>query len=138
MESELRRILRQHSRSLTDELVAQLTSGSTSHHRKTDPRVLSVRCRLLTEALIRSAHQGTEQLGDFVATVARRRLAEGFELADLQRALRILEVLAWRTVARESTLDSLAANLAALNTAMGYARDELARVSLAHAYGVAS
>jgi hypothetical protein len=138
MESELRRILRQHSRSLTDRLAAQLTSRSTSRYRELDPRVLSVRCRLLAEALIRSTHQGSEHLGEFVATIARGRLAEGFELEDLQAALRILEVRAWLIVARESTPDSLRANLTALNTTIGYARDELARAFRAHACAAAS
>ena len=41
-------------------------------------------------------------------------------------------------VANESTLDSLTANLTALNRTMGYARDVLARVSQAHAYAAAS
>jgi hypothetical protein len=134
MEDELRRILRRHSRSLTKELAAQLTSRSTSRYREIDAAVLSVRCRMLTEALIRSTHQGSEQLGEFVSTVAEGRLTEGFELEELQRALRILEVIAWRVVAKESAADSVRANLTALNTAMGYARDELARVSQAHAY----
>jgi hypothetical protein len=93
---------------------------------------------MLMEALIRSTHMGSEQLGEFVGTIAERRLAEGFDLEDLQRALRTLEVIAWRAVANESSLDSLRANLTALNTAMGYARDELARASQAHAYAAAS
>jgi len=134
MEDELRRILRKHSRSLSKELAAQLTSRSTSPYREIDPAVLSVRCRMLTEALIRSTHLGPEQLGEFVNTIAEGRLAEGFQLEDLQRALRILEVIAWRVVANESTVDSLRANLTSLNTSIGYARDELARASQAHAY----
>jgi hypothetical protein len=89
---------------------------------------------MLTEALIRSTYLGPEQLGEFVGMVAEGRLAEGFELEDLQRALRILEVIAWRVVANESAVDSVKANLTSLNTAMGYARDELARVSQAHAF----
>jgi hypothetical protein len=74
------------------------------------------------------------QLGEYVSTIAEGRLSEGFELEELQRALRILEVKAWRLVANESGVDSLRANLTALNTTIGYARDELARVSQAHAY----
>lgn len=137
MEDELRRILRRHSRLLTDELAERLAKGP-DHYEKTDLRVLSERCRLLVEALINSAYQGTEQLGEFVASVADRRLAEGFELEELQHALRVLEVFAWQIVARESLPESLAANLAALNTAMGGARDELARVGQAHAHARAS
>ena len=134
MENELRRILRQNSRRLTDELVAQLVSRSTSRYRELDRRVLSARCRMLVEALIRSTHEGPEHLGEFVAMIADGRLAEGFALEELQRALRILEVIAWRVVANESTVDSLRANLTTLNTTIGYARDELARVCQAHAY----
>jgi len=138
MEDELRRIFRRHSRSLLDELTAHLADGSSYRYGKTDPRVLSERCRLLAEALIRSTHQGTDELGEFVATVANIRFAEGFELEDLQRALRILEVVAWRIVVRQSSPESLVSNLAALNTAMGHARDELARACQRHAYTTAS
>jgi hypothetical protein len=138
MESELRRILRGHSQALSDELTARLSRGPGLHYAKTDRRVLSERCRLLVEALVSSTFQGAEQLGEFVAGVASRRFAEGFELAELQRALRILEVLVWQVVVRESTPRSLATNLAALNTTMGYARDELARVCQIHTFATAS
>lgn len=138
MENELRRALRQNSKALTDELASQLTSQSTSRYREMDPRVLSVRCRLLAEALSRSIGEGSEHLGEFVASIAGGRLAEGFELEDLQAALRILEVRSWLIVADQSTPDSLRANLTALNTTVGHARDELARVSRARACAAAS
>ncbi len=138
MECELRRILRRNSRALTDDLAARLRSRSTSRYRDMDPHVLSVRCRLLAEALVRSTHEGSEQFGEFVASIAGGRLAEGFELEDLQAALRILELRAWLIVASESTLDSLRANLTVLNTTIAYARDELARVSRAQAFAASS
>jgi hypothetical protein len=65
--------------------------------------------------------------------IAGGRLAEGFELEDLQAALRILEMRAWLIVANESTPDSLRANLMALSTMIGFVRDEPARVARAHA-----
>jgi hypothetical protein len=138
MENQLRRILRRHSRSLTDRLSEQLAHRSNSHYRELDRSILSARSRMLVEALVRSACDGPEQLGEYVNMVADGQLEEGFELEELQRALRILEVDAWRIVANESTLDSVASNLTALNVTMGYARDELARACQAHAYGVAA
>jgi len=138
MESELRRILRRHSRSLTDAVAGRLTTRSSLHYRKLDPDTLSLRCQILVEALIESTYEGAEHLGEFVATVANQRLAEGFELEELQHALRVLEVESWRIVVSESKPDSATANLAALNTAMGYARDELARVCQLHAFATAS
>jgi hypothetical protein len=138
METELRRVLRKHSRSLTKELAAELTSRSTPHYREIDPSVPSARCRTLVEALIRSTYLGPEQLGEYVSTIAEGWLTEGFEPEELQRALRILETKASRVVANESSVDSLRANLTALNTTIGYARDELGRVSQAHAYAECS
>jgi hypothetical protein len=138
MEDELRQILRRHSRSLTKELAAQLKRRPTSRYREVEPTVLSMRCRMLVEALITSTHSGSERLGEYVGSTAERRLAEGFELEELQRALRILETIAWRVVANESAIDSLRANLTTLNAIVGCARDELARVSQAHAYATAS
>jgi hypothetical protein len=138
MENQLRHILRQHSRSLADHLTGELARRSHSHYRELDRSTLSLRCRKLVEALVQSAWEGSEQLGEYVSTVADGRFEEGFQLEELQRALRILEVNAWRIVAKESAPNSLAANLTALNTTMGFARDELARVSEAHAYVAAA
>ena len=103
MENELSRILRKHSRALTEELAARLTSRSTSRYREVDPQVLSVRCRLLCRGPHPIRGSGLqEQFGEFVATLAKGRLAEGFKLEDLQTALRILESRAWLVVANES------------------------------------
>jgi hypothetical protein len=87
MENQLRHILRQHSRSLADRLAEQLAHRSSPHSRELDRSILSVRCRMLVEALVRSAWEGSEQLGEYVSTVADGRLEEGFELEELQRAL---------------------------------------------------
>ena len=135
---QLRHILREHARPLVDSLTAELARRSHSRYRELDRSILSLRCRKLLEALVECAWKGPEHLGEYVRTVADRRLEEGFELEELQRALRILEVNAWRIIANESTPASLTANLTALNTWMGFARDELARVSQAHAYATAA
>jgi len=138
MKESLRQILRRHAGSLAERLATELATRSGTRYQKLDHSVLSLRCHKLVEALIRSALESPEHLGEYVGRVADCRLGEGFELEELQRALRLLEVHAWRVVAAESSPDSLRSNLASLNTAMGFARDELARAGQARAYAIAA
>jgi hypothetical protein len=138
MSNELRQILRRHSTSIAAHLAAELTRGPGSQFQKVDSELLSERCAMLVEALVSSAWQGSDQLAQRVTTIARKRFAEGFDLEDLQQALRILEVDAWRVIAHESSPESVVTNLGTLNIAMGYARDELARLAQLHAFAGAS
>lgn len=93
---------------------------------------------MLVEALVASAWQGADQLAQRVTMIAQQRFKEGFLLEDLQQALRILEVDAWRIIANESGQDSVVTNLGTLTIAMGYARDELARIAQLYAFAPAS
>jgi hypothetical protein len=138
MPDDLRQILRRNKTSLAAHLAAALSRGSASRFQKIDPQLLSERCGMLVEALISSAWQGSDQLAQRMAMIARRRLAEGLLLEDLQRALRILEVDAWRVIVGQSRPESVVSNLSLLNVAMGYARDELAHIAQLHAFAAAS
>jgi hypothetical protein len=138
MSDELRQILRRHAPSLAAHLAAELASEAGSRFQKIDSETLSERCAMLVEALISSTWQGSDQLAQRVTTIARQRFEEGFVLEELQHALRILEVDAWRIIAHESAKDAVVTNLGTLNIAMGYARDELARIAQLHAFAPAS
>ncbi|MCG6926115.1 MAG: hypothetical protein LJF30_12470 [Acidobacteria bacterium] len=138
MSDELRQILRRHSTSIAAHLAAELVKGSESRFQKIDSEVLSERCAMLVEALVASAWQGADQLAQRVTMIAQQRFKEGFLLEDLQQALRILEVDAWRIIANESGQDSVVTNLGTLTIAMGYARDELARIAQLYAFAPAS
>jgi hypothetical protein len=137
MSDELRQILRRHSPSLAAHLAAELTK-SDSRYQQIDTELLSERCAKLVEALVSSAWQGSDQLAQRVTSIARQRFMEGILLEDLQHALRILEVDAWRVIAHESSPDSKVTNLGTLSIAMGYARDELARIAQLYAFAPAS
>ena len=129
---QLRRILRSHSSSLEEHLANQL--GPSTRYGELTPEVLSERCHLFVDALVHATGSDPESFGGYLGGVARRRLAEGFGLDELQKAVRILEVEAWRVVVAESVPDALASNLCGLSVAFGHARDELAHASEAHAW----
>ena len=129
---QLRRILRSHSSTLADHLADQLGPGT--RYGELTPEVLSERCHLFVDALVRATGSDPESFGEYLGGVARRRLAEGFGLGELQKAVRILEVEAWRVVVADSVPDALASNLCGLSIAFGHARDELAHASEAHAW----
>ena len=132
---QLRRILRSHSRALQDHLADLLGPGT--RYGELTPEVLSERCHLFVEALVQATGSDPESFGEYLGEVARRRLDEGFGLDELQKAVRILEVEAWRVVVADSAPDALASNLCGLSVAFGHARDELARASEAHAWATA-
>ena len=132
---QLRRILRSHSSTLADHLADQLGPGT--RYGELSPEVLSERCHLFVDALVRATWSDPESFGEYLGGVARRRLVEGFNLDELQKAVRILEVEAWRVVVADSAPDTLASNLCGLSVAFGHARDELAHASEAHAWATA-
>lgn len=138
MSDELRQILRRHSTSIAAHLAAELASRSESRYHTMDSELLAERSAMLVEALVNSAWQGSDQLAQRVTTIAGQRFSEGILLEDIQHALRILEVDAWRVIAHESNPDSKITNLGTLNIAMGYARDELARIAQLYAFAPAS
>ena len=129
---QLRRILRSHSSALAEHLADQLGPGT--RYGELAPEVLAERCHLFVEALVSATGSDPESLGEYLGDVARRRLTEGFGLDELQRAVRILEVEAWRVVVADSAPDALASNLCGLSVAFGQARDELARATEVHAW----
>lgn len=132
---QLRRILRAHASDLEDHVAEQLGPGT--RYGKLAPEVFSERCHLFVEALIRATGSDPESFGEYLGGVARRRLKEGFGLDELQKAVRILEVEAWRVVVADSAPDTLASNLCGLSVAFGQARDELARALEVHAWTAA-
>jgi hypothetical protein len=138
-DQQLRQVLRSHSSALAEHLAEHLTGGLGPDSRYADlaPDVLLERCRLFVDALVRATGSDPESLADYVGGVARRRLAEGFGLHELQRAVRILEVEVWRLVVADSAPEDLASNLCGLSVAFGQARDELARASESHAWTTA-
>ncbi len=132
---ELRRILRSHASALQVHLAEQLGPGT--RYGELMPEVLAERCHLFVEALVRATGTDPESFGEYLGGVARRRLKEGFGLDELQKAVRILEVEAWRVVVADSAPGALASNLCGLSVAFGQARDELAHALEAHAWAAA-
>jgi hypothetical protein len=129
---QLRRILRTHSSDLAKHLEDQLGPGT--RYGTLNPGVLAERCQLFVDALVRATGSDPDSFGEYLGGVARRRLVEGFGLNELQKAVRILEVEAWRVAVADSAPEELASNLCGLSVAFGQARDELAHASEAHAW----
>jgi hypothetical protein len=71
---------------------------------------------------------------DYLCEILGKRIAEGYSLEELQRALRIFEELLWRLCAQERRdRDQLVRDLAVVTTIIGAAKDHLARVYLERA-----
>jgi hypothetical protein len=126
-------IVQSHEAELVETLTQRLAAANAPHYRDLDPLILRLRCTRLIESF-RSGLRGDPQpFVDFVRNMVQDRISEGFWLREVQLALTILEERAWKVAVDESTFASLVPNLGTITRTTGLAKDELARVYLAHA-----
>lgn len=79
-------------------------------------------------------------ISQYAETVARERFAAGFDIAEVQTALNVLEEAIWHVVIPRLSRDDLVAATGLIGTVFGAGKDALARtwVSLATSEHVAS
>lgn len=114
-------------------LVEGLRASSAPHYHAMDPSLLRERAGQLSDALLAALQGDGPALLLHVRRIAEVRLTEGFTLAEVQRALNLLEEAAWTQVVSQAPAEAQAAMLALVTTALGTAKDHLARLYLEHA-----
>jgi hypothetical protein len=117
---------------LTDAVVAGLRKAGAPHYGAIEPAELERRCRLLAEAFLASMDGNPAVFVEYVRGITDERIGEGYFLAEIQQALSLLEARVWHLVAERSNVRSLVPNLGIVTATVGAAKDELARVFLAH------
>lgn len=134
MDAVLSELLAPRAAHLAAALEREIRSPDAPHYRGTPPDVLRARCERLVSSFLESVRAGGS--GPFVAyvrTIAEERIAEGFFLAEVQQALSALEAQVWPLVVKAGgDVAEVARRLAVVSGIVGRAKDELARVFLAH------
>ncbi len=128
MPKTLRDLLGERGEDLAATVFERLRASSADHYRNADESLLLARCRRLVENLIEALHDTPARFLEYIAGITSERIAEGYRLDEIQRALSILETEAWRICAhqpwdKEQTLRELGT----VTEAVGAAKDRLAR-----------
>jgi hypothetical protein len=130
MPTPLAQALRDEAATIADELFTGLQTAQTPHYQGAGEAVLRRRCRALVEAFVDSCDGEPDAFSAHVRKVTRERIAEGYYLVEMQRALSALEAAAWRVVVDRSNVNDLVKHLGIVTSVIGRAKDELARAYL--------
>ncbi|HET8646782.1 MAG TPA: hypothetical protein VFO85_14905 [Vicinamibacteria bacterium] len=117
---------------LTDALFDGLRGARNTHYETMEGADLCHRCWRLVEAFVASMDKGPSVFVDYVRRITDERIDEGFYLPEIQQALSLLEARAWHIVTARSSIGTLVGHLSVVTGTIGAAKDELARVYLAH------
>lgn len=123
---------REDASELTDALFEGLRGAARSHYESLEAADLARRCWRLVEAFIAAMGAGPAVFVEYVRRITEERIAEGFHLAEIQQALSLLEARAWRIVVDRSSVALVVPHLSVVTGTVGAAKDELARLYLAH------
>jgi len=131
MSSELFDILSGRATDLVRTLIMDIRRDAP-HYEAAGPEILGQRCRRLVEAFLASMAGGPAPFVTYVRQITEERISEGYYLPEMQQALSILESRAWQVAVERSTIVNLVPHLGIITGTIGAAKDELARVCLAH------
>lgn len=129
MDATLLDLVSSRSDALGAGLVASLLAHDTPHYRETPGPELRARCDRLVAAFLESLRRtGPEPFVSHVRTIVRERLAEGFQLREVQQALSSLEEQVWPIVSGAGgDTATVVKRLALVSGIVGRGKDELAR-----------
>lgn len=117
---------------LPERLMGDLRTSLAPHYQQADRELLLRRCRLLIEAFLSTADGDPNALARHVRKITEERIGEGYYLSEIQRALNALEARAWDAAINGSSVADLVGHLTLIRDAIGQAKDDLARIYLAH------
>ena len=122
--------LREEASPIADELFRALQSAQTPHYRGAGEALLRRRCHGLVMAFVESCHGEPDVFTEYVRHATKERIAEGYYLQEMQRALSVLEAAAWHVTIDRSSILNLVHHLTVVTTVIGRAKDEIAVVFL--------
>lgn len=117
---------------LPEQLMGDLRTALAPHYQQADRELLLRRCRALVDAFLEAAHGDAAALARHVRNITEERIGEGYYLSEIQRALNALEARAWEAAVNGSNVADLVSHLTLIRDAVGQAKDNLARIYLAH------
>jgi hypothetical protein len=132
MSANLAEFLKDDEGALAEGLAEDLKAANAPHYRGSDPALLRSRCAALVAAFVESGAGDPSPFVRHVRRVTEERISEGYYLPEIQHALSSLEARAWRSAIERSNILGLTRNLSIITITIGQAKDELARLYLAH------
>ncbi len=118
---------------LAAQLAGTLRGLGQSHFRNLDPEELDDRATDLVVAFCASlASANPKTFVTYVGGITEQRIHEGFYLDEMQAALGVLEEETWQRVAGRSGARPDVTQLRRITQTIGAAKDEMARIYLAH------
>jgi len=126
MATRLSEALREEAVPIADELFGALHSAQTPHYRGAGEELLRRRCHDLVIAFVESCDGEPAVFSEHVRRVTQERIAEGYYLQEMQRALSVLEAAAWHVTIDRSNIADLVHHLTVVTSVIGRAKDELA------------
>jgi len=132
MSNALFDVLSQNKDHLLAGVLLKLKSSSAQHYQHLDEQVLQARVRHLVESFLLSIEQQPSVFIDYIRSIAKERISEGFFLHEMQTALQILEEMVWKLVADSVLPDQQIRSLGIVTGIIGAAKDQLAHNYLRH------
>jgi hypothetical protein len=130
MTTDLFELVRAEAAELAEVLARELRTAGTPHYLRAAPDVVRRRCHRLVKAFLESTRGHPAPFVKYVRQITDERIAEGYYLAEMQQALRLLEERVWRIAVEGSSIDRLVRHLGIVTGTIGAAKDELARAFL--------
>lgn len=118
---------------IAERLASRLKSSNGPQYREPGLPELAHRARGFVAAFVASVAGTPGRLAAHLEDVAAERDFAGFTLGEFQGALKLIEETAWRLVVEEMPAEHQIEALSRVTTAVGAAKDRLARVYLERA-----
>ncbi|OGQ91624.1 MAG: hypothetical protein A2289_04810 [Deltaproteobacteria bacterium RIFOXYA12_FULL_58_15] len=127
MNTQLFDLIRQHRHELIENLVNGLQQGGAPHYQKIARDLLTTRGTKLVAALEGAVGDSPDALVEHLRKIADERMAEGFDLSEIQTALTLLESKMWFLCAQTTpSREMLLGQLSLVTSLIGHAKDVLA------------
>ncbi len=115
-----------------NDIMTHLRQSTASHYVAEDYDRLQRRVQKLVAYFVMSMREHPDRFVDYVAEMARERIAEGYTLQEILLALRLLEEKAWRLTIESLVQPALVPALCRVTGTVGAAKDGLAGIYLGH------
>jgi len=132
MSNLLYRVLLEHEAELVNEIHRQLVHSTAQHYKELEWEVLLRRVESLVAFFMMSVRETPDLFFNYIAQAVEERIEEGFRLAEILMAMRILEEKIWLVIVEDVPLPGRTAALARVTGIIGAAKARLAVSYLDH------
>lgn len=132
MSDLLYRVLLDHEAELVNEIHRQLVHSTARHYKELEWDILLRRVESLVAFFMMSVRETPDLFFNYIAQAVEERIEEGFRLAEILMAMRILEEKIWLVIVEDVPLPGRTAALARVTGIIGAAKDRLAVSYLDH------